>query len=172
MVCHLCWWYVKVCCDMIHIYIYRRHNIAFTTILVDLKVYMLLLFDKQSRKGRYTNTVNLLRKYFGDFLIATYLNAVQESRYDDGYISGIEVWFSSWVCSQSLFGHKPQPNYIHVFVDSGGHSVFPYMKHICLFKHLQLCKFGQHQHFPVCSIFFFETVCSIFDIFINIFNSV
>ncbi|OQU83077.1 hypothetical protein SORBI_3005G072100 [Sorghum bicolor] len=46
--------------------------------------------DDTSKKGRYTNTVNLLRKYFGDFLIATYLNAVQESRYDDGYISGIE----------------------------------------------------------------------------------
>lgn len=46
--------------------------------------------DDTSKKGRYTNTVNLLRKYFGDFLIATYLNAVQESRYDDAYISGIE----------------------------------------------------------------------------------
>jgi len=77
---------------MIHLYIW--HNIAFRTIVIDLKVYMLLLFDKQYRKGRYTNTANLLRKYFGDFLIATYLNAVQESRYDDGYISGIEVRFS------------------------------------------------------------------------------
>ncbi|OEL24494.1 Protein translocase subunit SECA2, chloroplastic [Dichanthelium oligosanthes] len=46
--------------------------------------------DDTSKKGRYTDTVNLLRKYFGDFLIATYLNAVQESRYDDAYISGIE----------------------------------------------------------------------------------
>ncbi|CAN6362549.1 unnamed protein product [Urochloa humidicola] len=46
--------------------------------------------DDTSKKGRYTNTVNLLRKYFGDFLISTYLNAVQESRYDDTYISGIE----------------------------------------------------------------------------------
>jgi preprotein translocase subunit SecA len=53
-----------------------------------------MLLDKQSRKGKYTNTVNLARKYFGDFLIATYLNAVQESRYDDTYISGIEVCFS------------------------------------------------------------------------------
>jgi hypothetical protein len=77
---------------MIHLYIW--HNIAFRTIVIDLKVYMLLLFDKQYRKGRYTNTANLLRKYFGDFLIATYLNAVQESRYDDGYISEIEVRFS------------------------------------------------------------------------------
>ncbi|CAL4981947.1 unnamed protein product [Urochloa decumbens] len=46
--------------------------------------------DDTSKKGRYTNTVNLLRKYFGDFLISTYLNAMQESRYDDTYISGIE----------------------------------------------------------------------------------
>lgn len=46
--------------------------------------------DDTSKKGRYTNTVNLLRKYFGDFLIATYLDAVQESRYDDAYIRGIE----------------------------------------------------------------------------------
>ncbi|WVZ53734.1 hypothetical protein U9M48_004638 [Paspalum notatum var. saurae] len=46
--------------------------------------------DDTSKKGRYTNTVNLLRKYFGDFLIATYLNAVEESHYDDSYISGIE----------------------------------------------------------------------------------
>ncbi|XP_037429591.1 protein translocase subunit SECA2, chloroplastic-like isoform X1 [Triticum dicoccoides] len=29
--------------------------------------------DDTSKKGRYTNIVNLLRKYFGDFLIATYL---------------------------------------------------------------------------------------------------
>ena len=65
---------------------------AFITIVVDSIVYMLLFRAKQSRKGRYTNTVNLLRKYFGDFLIATYLNAVQESRYDDAYISGIEVY--------------------------------------------------------------------------------
>ncbi|KAF8730911.1 hypothetical protein HU200_016783 [Digitaria exilis] len=46
--------------------------------------------DDTSKKGRYTNTANLLRKYFGDVLIATYLNAVEESRYDDAYISGIE----------------------------------------------------------------------------------
>ncbi|KAL6658515.1 hypothetical protein ACP70R_004101 [Stipagrostis hirtigluma subsp. patula] len=52
--------------------------------------WLAICVDDTSKKGRYTNTVNLLRKYFGDFLIATYLNAVQESRYDDTYISGIE----------------------------------------------------------------------------------
>ncbi|KAK1641718.1 hypothetical protein QYE76_059523 [Lolium multiflorum] len=46
--------------------------------------------DDTSKKGRYTNTVNLLRKYFGDFLIATYLEVLQESRYHDAYIRGIE----------------------------------------------------------------------------------
>jgi len=52
--------------------------------------WLAICLDDTSKKGRYTNTVNLLRKYFGDFLIATYLNAVQESRYDDAHISGIE----------------------------------------------------------------------------------
>ncbi|KAL6868239.1 hypothetical protein ACP4OV_015084 [Aristida adscensionis] len=52
--------------------------------------WLAICVDDTSKKGRYTNTVNLLRKYFGDFLIATYLNAVQDSRYDDTYISGIE----------------------------------------------------------------------------------
>ncbi|KAL5204810.1 hypothetical protein ABZP36_009681 [Zizania latifolia] len=46
--------------------------------------------DDTLKKGRYTNIVNMLRKYFGDFLISTYLDAVQESRYDDTYIRGIE----------------------------------------------------------------------------------
>uniref|UniRef100_A0A453HJD9 SecA Wing/Scaffold domain-containing protein n=1 Tax=Aegilops tauschii subsp. strangulata TaxID=200361 RepID=A0A453HJD9_AEGTS len=46
--------------------------------------------DDTSKKGRYTNIVNLLRKYFGDFLIATYLEVLQESRHHDAYIRGIE----------------------------------------------------------------------------------
>ncbi|GJN07355.1 hypothetical protein PR202_ga25179 [Eleusine coracana subsp. coracana] len=52
--------------------------------------WLAICVDDTSKKGKYTNTVNLARKYFGDFLIATYLNAVQESRYDDTYIRGIE----------------------------------------------------------------------------------
>ncbi|KAM3293667.1 hypothetical protein ACQJBY_036922 [Aegilops geniculata] len=46
--------------------------------------------DDTTKKGRYTNIINLLRKYFGDFLIATYLEVLQESRYHDAYIRGIE----------------------------------------------------------------------------------
>ena len=42
-------------------------------------------------KGRYGGTVNLLRKYLGDFLIASYLDVVQESGYDVTYIQDIEV---------------------------------------------------------------------------------
>ncbi|VAH93936.1 unnamed protein product [Triticum turgidum subsp. durum] len=42
--------------------------------------------DDTTKKGRYTNIINLLRKYFGDFLIATYLEVLQESRYHDAYI--------------------------------------------------------------------------------------
>ena len=36
-------------------------------------------------------TANLLRKYLGDFLIASYLDVVQESGYDDAYVKEIEV---------------------------------------------------------------------------------
>ena len=35
--------------------------------------------------------VNLLRKYLGDFMIASYLNVIQESGYDDLYVKEIEV---------------------------------------------------------------------------------
>ncbi|XP_006663270.3 protein translocase subunit SECA2, chloroplastic [Oryza brachyantha] len=52
--------------------------------------WLTICVDDSSKKGRYTYIVNVLRKYFGDFLIATYLDAVQESRYDDAYIRGIE----------------------------------------------------------------------------------
>lgn len=43
------------------------------------------------RDGTYRVTVNLLRKYLGDFLIASYLDVLQESGYDDAYIKEIEV---------------------------------------------------------------------------------
>lgn len=44
-----------------------------------------------SRDGKYRVTVNLLRKYLGDFVIASYLNVIQESGYDAAYIKEIEV---------------------------------------------------------------------------------
>lgn len=45
------------------------------------------------RDGIYRTTVNLLRKYLGDFLIASYLDVLQDSGYDDSYIKEIEVRF-------------------------------------------------------------------------------
>ncbi|WOL11921.1 protein translocase subunit SECA2, chloroplastic [Canna indica] len=46
--------------------------------------------DETTKKGRYQGTINLLRKYLGDFLIASYLEVVQDSGYDDSYIQEIE----------------------------------------------------------------------------------
>lgn len=45
----------------------------------------------QCRNGKYRTTSNLLRKYLGDFLIASYLDVVEESGYDDGHVKEIEV---------------------------------------------------------------------------------
>ncbi|XP_073013685.1 protein translocase subunit SECA2, chloroplastic isoform X2 [Typha latifolia] len=55
--------------------------------------------DDTAKKGRYIGTVNLLRKYFGDFLISSYLQIVQDSGYDDAYVQEIEVNVRS-------FGHR------------------------------------------------------------------
>ena len=43
------------------------------------------------RKGSYGGSLNLFRKYLGDYLVATYLNDVQNSGYDDAYVREIEV---------------------------------------------------------------------------------
>lgn len=43
------------------------------------------------RNGRYHATTSLLRKYLGDLLIASYLDVIQESGYDDGYVKEVEV---------------------------------------------------------------------------------
>lgn len=45
------------------------------------------------RDGKYRVTVNFLRKYLGDFLIASYLDVIQESCYDSEYVKRIEVAF-------------------------------------------------------------------------------
>ena len=86
-------------------YVFLRHGVKHSS----TGIYcfsMLHLRDKNSRKGRYTNTVNLLRKYFGDFLIATYLEVLQDSRYHDAYIRGIEVCFSYEYVYAVLSGDK------------------------------------------------------------------
>ncbi|CAI9112735.1 OLC1v1013222C1 [Oldenlandia corymbosa var. corymbosa] len=55
-----------------------------------LKRWLALCNDDSMRDGKYRMTVNLLRKYLGDFLIASYLNAIQESGYDAMYVKEIE----------------------------------------------------------------------------------
>lgn len=55
-----------------------------------LKRWRQICADDSIKNGRYRVTVNLLRKYLGDFLIASYLNVVQESGYDAAYIKEIE----------------------------------------------------------------------------------
>ncbi|XP_068652140.1 protein translocase subunit SECA2, chloroplastic [Aristolochia californica] len=55
-----------------------------------LKRYLTICTDDSVKYGRYRWTINLLRKFLGDFLIASYLEVVQESGYDDTYIQEIE----------------------------------------------------------------------------------
>lgn len=55
-----------------------------------LKRWLAIYSDDSTRDGTYRVTVNLLRKYLGDFLIASYLDVLQESGYDDAYIKEIE----------------------------------------------------------------------------------
>nr|XP_012463824.1 unnamed protein product [Gossypium raimondii] len=55
-----------------------------------LKRWLAICSDDSTKNGRYRSTTNLLRKYLGDILIASYLNIVQESGYDDAYIKEIE----------------------------------------------------------------------------------
>ncbi|KAA8528155.1 hypothetical protein F0562_035594 [Nyssa sinensis] len=55
-----------------------------------LKRWLAICLDDSTKDGRYRGTTNLLRKYLGDYLIASYLDVVQESGYDDGYVKEIE----------------------------------------------------------------------------------
>ncbi|GKU98466.1 hypothetical protein SLEP1_g11471 [Rubroshorea leprosula] len=55
-----------------------------------LKRWLAICSDDSAKSGRYRPTTNLLRKYLGDFLIASYLHVVQESGYDDAYVKEIE----------------------------------------------------------------------------------
>lgn len=60
--------------------------------------WVLLFKDIVCRSGRYRTSINLLRKFLGDYLIASYLNVVQESGFDDGYIKEIEVQVCLCLC--------------------------------------------------------------------------
>uniref|UniRef100_A0A6N2MLG6 Protein translocase subunit SecA n=1 Tax=Salix viminalis TaxID=40686 RepID=A0A6N2MLG6_SALVM len=55
-----------------------------------LKRWLAICSDDLTMNGRYRITTNLLRKYLGDFLIASYLDVTLESGYDDEYIKEIE----------------------------------------------------------------------------------
>ncbi|CAK7346910.1 unnamed protein product [Dovyalis caffra] len=55
-----------------------------------LKRWLAICSDDLTKNGRYRTTTNLLRKYLGDFLIASYLDVLQESGYVDAYIKEIE----------------------------------------------------------------------------------
>lgn len=55
-----------------------------------LKRWLIICADDTTKEGLYKGTINLLRKYLGDFLIASYLEVVQDSGYDDKYIQEIE----------------------------------------------------------------------------------
>ncbi|XP_008781674.2 protein translocase subunit SECA2, chloroplastic isoform X2 [Phoenix dactylifera] len=55
-----------------------------------LKRWLAICTDDTTKKGRYQGTCNLIRKYLGDFLIASYLEVVQDSGYDDTYVQEIE----------------------------------------------------------------------------------
>ncbi|XP_057994709.1 protein translocase subunit SECA2, chloroplastic-like isoform X1 [Hevea brasiliensis] len=55
-----------------------------------LKRWLVICSDELTKNGGYQTTTNLLRKYLGDLLIASYWNVVQESGYDDAYVKEIE----------------------------------------------------------------------------------
>ncbi|KAG7943218.1 hypothetical protein I3843_15G027500 [Carya illinoinensis] len=55
-----------------------------------LRRWLAICSDDLTMNGKYRTTINLLRKYLGDVLIASYLNAIQESGYDDAYVKEIE----------------------------------------------------------------------------------
>lgn len=55
-----------------------------------LKRWLAICTDDSTPDGKYRVTANLLRKYLGDFVIASYLKVIQESGYDAMYIKEIE----------------------------------------------------------------------------------
>ncbi|GAB4862107.1 Protein translocase subunit SA2, chloroplastic [Ancistrocladus abbreviatus] len=55
-----------------------------------LKRWLAICADDSSMDGKYRLTTNFLRKYLGDFLIASYVDLVKESGHDDTYVKEIE----------------------------------------------------------------------------------
>ncbi|XP_051151080.1 protein translocase subunit SECA2, chloroplastic isoform X2 [Andrographis paniculata] len=57
---------------------------------VSLKCWLTICSNDSVKDGKFRSTANILCKYLGDFLIASYLNAIQESGYDGVYVKEIE----------------------------------------------------------------------------------
>ncbi|KAK4433717.1 protein translocase subunit SECA2, chloroplastic [Sesamum alatum] len=55
-----------------------------------LKRWLTICSDDSVKDGKFRPTTNLLCKYLGDFLIASYLDVIQESGYDSAYVKEIE----------------------------------------------------------------------------------
>ncbi|XP_031391634.1 protein translocase subunit SECA2, chloroplastic [Punica granatum] len=55
-----------------------------------LKRWLAISSDDLTKNGKYRSMTNLLRKYLGDYLIASYLAVIQESGHDDAYVKEIE----------------------------------------------------------------------------------
>ncbi|XP_042488496.1 protein translocase subunit SECA2, chloroplastic [Macadamia integrifolia] len=55
-----------------------------------LKRWLAICTDESVKNGRYQRITNILRKYLGDILIASYLDVIEESGYDDAYVKEIE----------------------------------------------------------------------------------
>ncbi|CAM8980221.1 unnamed protein product [Rhodiola kirilowii] len=55
-----------------------------------LKRWLAICADDSVKDGKYRPITNLLRKYLGDYLIASYLDMVQESGHDNAYVKEIE----------------------------------------------------------------------------------
>uniref|UniRef100_A0A7C9EPK1 Protein translocase subunit SecA n=2 Tax=Opuntia streptacantha TaxID=393608 RepID=A0A7C9EPK1_OPUST len=58
--------------------------------MTSLMRWLTICADDSITDGRYRLIINFLRKYLGDFLIASYLHAIEESGFDDTYVKEIE----------------------------------------------------------------------------------
>ncbi|EPS67897.1 hypothetical protein M569_06876, partial [Genlisea aurea] len=61
-----------------------------STKVSSLKRWLTITSDDSVKNGKFRSTVNLLRKYLGDILIASYLDVVRDSGYDSDYVKEVE----------------------------------------------------------------------------------
>lgn len=87
LVNHMFWWFHKV--SMLHVI---NVSTFWVYALSNLDYCLSFVFYVCVRDGEFRSTVNLLCKYLGDFLIASYLDYIQESGYDCAYVKEIEVF--------------------------------------------------------------------------------